>query len=75
MSGLLRVAHAPPWPAEHAPLACFAWVRGLRPPPPFAAPLPFALTPAATPRMKGASPGRPRASTATERQRWGQEGA
>src|SRR5262245_33188428 len=28
MRGLRRVAHAPPWPAEHARLACFARIRG-----------------------------------------------
>jgi hypothetical protein len=28
MSGFLRVAHAPPWPGEHARLACYARVRG-----------------------------------------------
>src|SRR5262245_33655977 len=28
MRGLRRVAHAPPAPAEHARLACFARVRG-----------------------------------------------
>src|SRR5215510_14333520 len=32
MSGLSRVAHAPPWPAAHVPPACSAWVRGLPPP-------------------------------------------
>src|SRR5215471_7414913 len=47
MSGLLRMAHAPSWPGDHDRLACCARVRGLRPPPPFAA-----LTPAATPWVR-----------------------
>src|SRR5262245_50622293 len=53
MRGLRRVAHAPPWPGDHDRLACCARVRGLRPPPPFAAALRSALTPAATPRVRG----------------------
>jgi hypothetical protein len=49
MRGLLQAAHAPPWPADHDRLACFAWSGALRPPPPFAASLRCALTSGATP--------------------------
>src|SRR5437762_9036003 len=60
MSGLRTVAHAPRWPAEHAPLACSARFRGL--PPPAASRSLRSLLPAATPRLSferinGRSPG------------------
>ena len=69
MRGLRRVAHAPPWPAEHARRACCAWVGGL--PPPAASRSRWSLLPAASPRMMGLRrpipPGGPRAFV---RQRW-----